>query len=156
MKDRMSYVEFIEQRYFGSVADGKFEKILDCFADDARVIIRHGDKPERRFAVNPQSNESELLGFYQHLCENFDCWFGDYHHYVDLKEGNAASRFTVRLTPQPKGIYANAPPQKLRNCNFFEFRAGRISDMIIYYANPQTHVTNVQLPSGKPTGYPPS
>lgn len=156
MKDRLWYVEFIEQRYFGSVAKSEFDEIMNCFTDDARVIIRHGDNPERRFAINPQPAESELMSFYQHLCSNYDPWFGDYHHYVDIETVSAASRFVVQLTPKPDGIYADAPQQELSNCNFFEFRADRISDMIIYYANPDTQVTHVQLSTGKPTGYPPS
>jgi hypothetical protein len=98
------------------------DEIMNCFTDDARVII----------------------------------WFGDYHHYIDLEKASAASRFVVQLTPKPKGIYAGAAPQELSNCNFFEFRAGRISDMIIYYANPDTQLTHVQFSSDKPTGYPPS
>ena len=153
MKDRFSYVEFIEQRYFGNVAESNFDEILGCFNDDAQVIILHGDKPERRFALYPQAAESDLLSFYQHLCDNYECWFGNYHHYIDLETDSAASRFTVRLTPNPTGIYASFPAQELRNCNFFEFRDGRISDMIIYYANPETQTTNKQ-PTGKPTGYP--
>ena len=156
MKDRLWYVEFIEQRYFGTVAKSELEEIMNCFTDDARVIIRHGDNPERRFAINPQPTESELLSFYKHLCGNYDSWFGDYHHYIDLEKASAASRFVVQLTPKPKGIYADAAPQELSNCNFFEFRAGRISDMIIYYANPDTQLTHVQFSSDKPTGYPPS
>lgn len=155
MNDRAAYVEFIEQRYFGNVAEGKFDEILNCFNDDAQVIIRHGDRPERRFALYPQAAESDLLSFYQHLCKNYECWFGNYQHYIDLEEGNAASRFTVRLTPEPTGAYANFPAQELHNCNFFEFRDGRISDMIIYYANSDAQTTNVPL-TEKPTGYPPS
>jgi hypothetical protein len=155
MKDRHSYIEFIEQRYFGNVAEGKLDEVLNCFNDDAQVVIRHGDKPERRFALLPQAAESDLLSFYQHLCENYECWFGNYHHYIDIEEGSAASRFTVRLTPISSGIYASYAAQELRNCNFFEFRDGRISDMIIYYANPDSQNTKSQQ-SGKPTGYPPS
>ena len=155
MKDRLTYIEFIEQRYFGSVAESKFDEILNCFNDDAQVVIRHGDKPERRFALYPQDSEADLLSFYQHLCNNYECWFGNYHHYIDLDEDTAASRFTVQLTPIPTGVYAGLPAQELHNCNFFEFRDDRISDMIIYYANPDAQAANVQL-TDKPTGYPPS
>jgi len=154
MINRFSYVEFIEQRYFGSVAESKFDEILNCFNDDAQVVIRHGDNPERRFALYPQAQESDLLSFYQHLCNNYECWFGNYRHYIDLEEDSAASRFTVRLTPHPSGVYASFPAQELHNCNFFEFRDDRISDMIIYYANAGGQTSNVGL-TNNPTGYPP-
>jgi hypothetical protein len=154
MKDRSSYVEFIEQTYFGSVADGNINQVLSCFNDDARVIIRHGDQPERLFALHPLEGEAELPSFYEHLCDNYDCWFGKYHHYIDIEQDSAASRFTVRLEPKPNGLYANAAPQELRNCNFFEFRSHRISDMIIYYSNPDEQSDDAHANNDKPTGYP--
>ena len=155
MKNRRAYVEFIEDSYFGSVASGLYEKILDCFTDDARVIIRHGDNPERRFAVNPGDEELALASFYEHLCQNYDCWFGDFHHYVDLEQRCAASRFTVRLKPKPGGLYANESPQELRNCNFFDFHDHRIGDMIIYYSNPNESPDDATTKE-RPTGYPKS
>lgn len=154
MKDRNSYVEFIEERYFGSVANADLEQILQCFSDDARVLIRHGDLPERLFSMNPAAAESDLNGFYQHLCDNYDCWFGDYHHYIDLEQNSAASRFIVRLEPKSDSVYADAPTQELHNCNFFEFRDDRISEMIIYYSNPDRETDFDDNQKNKPTGYP--
>jgi hypothetical protein len=154
MKDRNAYVEFIEERYFGSVANTDFDQILQCFTEDARVIIRHGDLPERLFSMNPAAAESDLHGFYQHLCDNYDCWFGDYHHYIDLEQNTAASRFSVRLEPKSDSVYAGAPTQELHNCNFFEFRDDRISEMIIYYSNPERETDFDDNPKRKPTGYP--
>lgn len=154
MKNRNSYIDFIEERYFGNVANADFDQILGCFTDDARVTVRHGDFPVRLFTMNPGPGESDLRGFYQHLCDNYDCWFGEYRHYIDLEQDSAASRFTVRLEPKADGLYAGAPTQELYNCNFFEFRDGRISDMIIYYSNPELKTDDAGNQQNKPTGYP--
>lgn len=154
MMDRNSYIEFIEQQYFGNVVAAEIDRVLQCFTDDAHVTIRHGDLPERRFAMNPGSDEMDLRNFYEHLCANYDCWFGQYQHYIDVENAKAASRFSVRLTPKPGRLYAHEDPQELRNCNFFDFRAGRIEDMIIYYANPDEQLSDADTRKEKPTGYP--
>ena len=146
--DRESCIAFIEQTYFGNVRSGDITVVMSCFSRDARVIIRHGDNLERRFGIQPTDEESPLREFYEHLCGNYDAWFGDFEHYIDTEDRRAASRFTVRLTPKPDGLYAGAGTQELFNCNFFEFRDELISHMIIYYANPKAGA------SGTPTGYP--
>jgi hypothetical protein len=146
--DRESCTAFIEDTYFGNVCGGNIDSVMDCFAPDAKVIIRHGDNPERLFAVHPTAAESPLQEFYEHLCGNYDAWFGDFEHYVDTSEQRAASRFTVRLTPRPDGLYADAGPQELMNCNFFSFAGNRVHHMIIYYANPGSAF------GPAPTGYP--
>jgi hypothetical protein len=146
--DRESCIAFIEQAYFGNVRDGNMDAVMGCFSPDASVIIRHGDNPERHFGVQPTGETSPLREFYEHLCGNYDTWFGEFEHYIDSEEQRAASRFTVRLTPKPDGLYSDAGTQELVNCNFFEFHDDLISHMIIYYANPTAGA------SGMPTGYP--
>jgi hypothetical protein len=149
---RESLIDLIEQRYFGGVSRGDFAGILDCFAPDATVIIRHGDHPPRLFsAAGPQPPEiSDLMSFYEHIHGNYDCWFGEFVHYLDPEASRAASRFTVRLTPRPEGRYAGLPVQELMNCNFFDLAPdGRIAHMIVYYANAGGG-------AGAPTGYPPA
>ena len=146
MNKRAEFVDFIERRYFGNVAAGKLDGVRDCFADDAEVLIRHGDNPERRYSPSPGPGREPLQSFFEHLCGNYDCWFGDFRHTIDMDRQRAASRFTVRLAPKPDGLYADHPPQQLLNSNFFEFAAGKITFMLIYYANVGA--------SGAPTGYP--
>ena len=148
MDDRMAYIDFIEHRYFGSVAAGDEGGVLDCFDDDADIVIRHGDLPERRFSPSPRPGQDKLLNFYQHLCANYSCWFGDFHHTIDIDEQLAASRFAVRLKPKANGLYAAFSEQQLLNCNFFEFTDSRIKFMLIYYSNP------AEGNADKPTGYP--
>jgi hypothetical protein len=143
----------IEQTYFGNVESGGIDAVMACFTPGATVIIRHGDNPERFFDVQPSAGKTALREFYEHLCGNYDAWFGDYMHYIDTAQERAASRFTVRLTPKPDGLYADAGEQELLNCNFFEFRDDLISDMIIYYANPNAGNATAGL-SAVPTGYP--
>ena len=151
MKTRSACIDFIERRYFGNVAAGNIQAVLDCFARDAEVLIRHGDNPERRYSPSPGSGpgsgQEPLQDFFEHLSGNYHCWFGHFHHTIDLDQQRAASRFTVRLTPKPGGLYAKFPRQELRNSNFFEFAHGRITFMLIYYAN--TSAT-----PNTPTGYP--
>ena len=147
--NRAACIEFIEHSYFGSVMQGDVAGIMQCFTADAAVVIRHGDNPERYFTAASANEATDLLGFYDHLCGNFEAWFGDFEHYIDIDQARAASRFTVRLTPKPDGLYADQGVQELHNCNFFEFRDDRISHMIIYYANPQSADAAVA-----PTGYP--
>ena len=148
MDDRSAYIEFIERRYFGSVTAGDLDRVLDCFVDNAEIVLRHGDLPERRFAPSPRPGRDNLLSFYQHLCANYTCWFGDFHHTIDIDQQRAASRFNVRLNPKANGLYAAFPEQQLLNCNFFEFADGKIEFMLIYYANL------AEGDADKPTGYP--
>jgi len=148
MQDRPAYINFIERRYFGSVAAGDIEAVMDCFAADAQVVIRHGDYPERRFSPHPERGQEPLSSFFEQRCGNYDCWFGNFTHTVDLDQNRAASRFTVRLTPKRDGLYSEFPMQQLMNSNFFEFGAERIRFMLINYANTGAG------DSPKPTGYP--
>ena len=62
------------------------------------------------------------------------------------------ARGNARIHADP-AQYADAGPQELRNCNFFEFDNGAISHMIIYYANPQSG-GSVDRGTETPTGYP--
>ena len=148
MQNRSACIDFIERRYFGSVAAGDIDAVMDCFAADAQVLIRHGDQPERRFSPTPGSDQEPLASFFEHLCANYDCWFGDFTHTIDIGRQRAASRFKVRLTPRPDGLYSEFPVQQLMNSNFFEFDGARITFMLINYANTG------ESDSPKPTGYP--
>ena len=154
MIEHEASIKLIEKHYFGNVETGDIDAAMACFTPDATVVIRHGDKPERVFSVETQTQATPLREFYQHLCGNYSVWFGEFDHYIDGEHDRAASRFTVRLTPKPGGLYGDNYEQKLLNCNFFEFRDGRISDMIIYYSNPDAGKSAAQA-SSAPTGYPP-
>ncbi len=146
--DRESCVRFVEQQYFGNVRDGKLDAVMACFAAGAKVIIRHGDNPERVYVAGATGEYSELREFYQHLCGNYAPWFGDFQHFIDVAQQRSACYFTVRLIPKAGGPYALAGTQELHNCNFFEYRDGLITHMIIYYANSTAGGRD------RPTGYP--
>jgi hypothetical protein len=147
LQSRQSIKEFVEEAYFGSVARLDLAAIMACFNPDATVIIRHGDNPVRNFAVAPAAAEDNLQTFYAHLCGNYAAWFGEFTHFIDKEAQRSACYFTVRLTPKPEGLYADAPVQVLRNCNFFEYAEDRIQHMIIYYSNAESV-------RDAPTGYP--
>jgi len=147
LTDRDAVIEFVEQAYFGSVQRQDVAAVIGCFAATAEVVIRHGDNPVRNFSVTPQSGADDLQTFYAHLCGNYEAWFGDFQHFVDLDAQRSACYFTVRLTPKADGLYADAGVQTLQNCNFFEYQDGRIRQMIIFYSNSESS-------DGMPTGYP--
>ena len=150
-QSRAFLTDLIENRYFGGVTRSDMAGIRGCFSDDATVVIRHGDNPPRQFAAAGQGPDvSDLMTFYEHICGNYECWFGDFVNYLDPEGACAASRFMVRLTPRPEGRYAGVPVQELMNCNFFDLSAdGRIQHMIVYYSNSAGG-------EGAPTGYPPA
>ena len=144
-------IQLIENDYFGNLTAGHLSAAMECFTDDARVYIRHGDNPIRRFSILPSDGMQPLMEFYEHLCGNYYVTFTEFWHVIDIDAQRAASHFTVGLAPMADGLYADAAKQELLNCNFFEFRDGRISHMIIYYANPASANENNQV---TPTGYP--
>ncbi|MGI9309376.1 MAG: nuclear transport factor 2 family protein [Gammaproteobacteria bacterium] len=146
-KQRDAVIEFVEQTYFGNVQNGDIDAVINCFTPDAEVIIRHGDKPVRSFAVEPRPGIDNLREFYDHLCGNYEASFGDFEHVVDTTAQRSACYFTVRLKPKADGLYADAQLQELRNCNFFDYNKGRVRFMMIYYANAGSGTET-------PTGYP--
>ena len=154
MQDKAWYKNIIENDYFANVAGEQIDGVMACFHDDARVVIRHGDNPERRFAVKPSGDESDLRDFYLHLCGNYRAGFSEFVHFIDEDAQRAACHFLVKLEAKPEGLYADAGTQRLLNCNFFQFSEGLINHVIIYYANPPSGQVGAEMVS-KPTGYPP-
>ncbi len=145
-------IKLVEDAYFGNVMKGDIDAILACFTEDARVRIRHGDAEERRFAFESSGEGLSAREFYGHLCSNFSCRFGGFKHFIDLDENRSAATFIVTLKPKSDSEYFTEGTQTLHNCNFFEYRDGKIADMIIYYSNPQAGAAG----SLAPTGYPPA
>ncbi len=141
------YVRLVEDDYFGSVAREDVEGALRCFTPDAHVTIYHGDAPARRFAAEPQTGESPLREFYDHLLANYAPNFSGFRHFVDPPQQRCAAYFDVELSPKPGSPYQRAGTRHLKNCNFFHCRDGKIFDMTIYYADPGAD-------PGAPTGFP--
>ena len=150
--DRDELAELAEQRYFGAVARGDLAAVLDCFTDDAEIIIRHGDQPTRTMRANPSPGVPHISEFWLHLNGNFDASFTDFEHFVDEPAQRCAATFNVTLRPKAGSPYVPRGTLTLYNCNFFWVRDGRIAKMIVYYANPDTGGDG----PGKPTGYPPA
>jgi len=141
------YVTLVEDDYFGSVAREDIAAAMACFTPDAKVTIYHGDAPARRFAVAPEAGESPLRDFYDHLLANYAPRFSGFDHFVDVESGRCAATFDVALAPKPGSAYLDSGERRLKNCNFFHCRDGKIRDMIIYYADPGAE-------AGMPTGFP--
>lgn len=141
------YVDIVENRYFGNVAKMQFSAVLDCFTDDATVLIYHGDNEPRRFSRDGK-NGDVLISFFDHLTGNFSARFENFVHYVDPAANRCASRFLVTLEPKEESDYFPQGQQQLNNCNFFDFRDHLIEHMIIYYSNSRAQS------QATPTGYP--
>jgi hypothetical protein len=146
-RDYDYYVNLVEEDYFGSVSREDVAAALACFTPDAKVTIYHGDAPERRFAMAPGDGESPLRDFYGHLLANYMPRFSGFCHFVDVPGERCAATFDVALAPKPGSAYLDAGTRRLKNCNFFRCRDGKICEMIIYYADPGAD-------AGVPTGFP--
>ena len=133
------YVKLVEEDYFGSVTRQDKAAILDCFTEDARVTIYHGDNEPRRFAGKSSAGDSPLGSFFDHLLGNYDPAFEDFTHYVDVANDRCAAHFRVRLTPKADSPYLDV------RC-----RDGKIDDMILYYANPSAANAGGAMPTGFP------
>lgn len=150
--DREGYIKIVAESYFGNVSAGDIDAVLACFTLDATVTIRHGDNPSRTFSADGSGGWPRLRLFYEHLCGNYEPWFGEFVHYVDAENQRAACTFTVRLTPGSGSDYAAAGVQELKNCNFFSFTGDKIAEMTIYYSNS---ADSAKGGARTPTGYPP-
>ena len=155
---RDDYVDLVERRYFGNVAQADIPAVVACFTADALVTIYHGDAAPRLFKAQAGADETPLPRFFEHLLANYDPQFTEFVHYVDTAGERCAATFLVTLTPKPDSAYRDAGVQRLRNCNFFRCRDGLIHEMTIYYSNPgaagdaEAHGTEAH--GARPTGFP--
>jgi len=145
--DRAFFIDLVENRYFGSVAQRDRAAVLAYFAEDAQIIIRHGDAAERCFHAAPDRQQAPLAAFFDHLWSKFDAAFTEFEHFVDVEAGRCAATFLATLTPHENSPVRDQGAQRPRNCNFFLCRDGLIEKMIIYYAQPGAE-------PGRATGYP--
>ena len=150
---RDDYVDLVERRYFGSVAQADIPAAVACFTGDATVTIYHGDAEPRLFKARPSDGETPLPRFFEHLLANYDPQFTEFVHYVDVANECCAATFLVTLTPKPGSAYGDAGVQRLRNCNFFRCQDGLIREMTIYYSNPGT-ADGRDARGSRPTGFP--
>ncbi len=150
---RGAIIRLVETEYFGSVTRGDIPAVLACFTRDAEVKIYHGDNPVRHFSMSPRRGRSPLAHFYEHLTGHFHARFVDFQNFIDLPARRSAATFTVRLRPYRKSPHYASGSLVLNNCNFFEYRRGRIAQMTIYYANPTLGKKLGQASVG-PTGFP--
>ena len=152
---RADYVQRMEHDYFGGVMREDRAGVWDCFTDDAKVTIYHGDNPVNVFYKTPAAGQQSFDLFYGHLWQNYKVHFGGYHFVVDLDQATAAATFIPTLDPKPGSGYAETGQLRLNNCNFFWFRGRDIADMIIYYANP-TLGAKLGIATKMPTAFPKS
>lgn len=150
MLTRTACIDLVENRYFGNVSRERLQDVLDCFTDDAQILIRHGDHPTRLMKARPGPGETHISEFWKHLNANYWSHFEDFEHFIDLEAARCAATFRVTLAPKPGSAYAERGRLTLYNCNFFWLEQARIARMIVYYANPDTGGPM----EGKPTGYP--
>lgn len=145
---RETVVRFVERDYFGSAAQSDVSSMLDCFHNNAQVLIRHGDNPTRYFSPQPSEAHSDLTDFFSHLCGTFEPRFSDFQHFIDIEKNCSACYFRVLLTPRSPAMLKKVGVQELNNCNFFHYSDRKIQNMIIYYSNAAALGRDI------PTGYP--
>ena len=150
---REDYVRLMRDDYFGGVMRSDRSAVWNCFTDDAKVTIYHGDNPVNVFYKNARADQQSFDVFYGHLWTNYHVHFGNFHFVVDREQATAAATFIPTLEPKPESGYLQTGRLTLNNCNFFWFRGRAIADMIIYYANP-TLGAKLGIASKMPTAFP--
>jgi hypothetical protein len=150
---RERLIRLMRDDYFGSVMREDYPGAASCFTDDSHITIFHGDNPKRRFTKLPEEGPTSYRHFWGHIFDNYRARFTDFRFVVDLPESCAAATFLVTMDPKLTSAYRETGVLTLNNCNFFWFRDGLISEMIIYYANP-TLGARLGLKAGAPTAFP--
>jgi ketosteroid isomerase-like protein len=146
MLGRDAYIEIIEHRYFGSMARGEVQPILDLFHDDGQLNGYCGSDRVRLVRRRPAAGEESLESFLSALRSDFELTYGQFVHFVDAGAERSACTFRLTITPRRDGARADHPVRELRNCNFFQFDRGRIRSVVAYFSMPPEDVA--QWPAG--------
>ena len=96
-------------------------------ASDARVVRRR-----------PGTGEESFEHFLGALHAEFALAYSNFVHFVDLTEERCACTFRLEITPRDP--HSTVGVRRLRNCNFFQFEAGRIAAITAYFASPAVDV----------------
>jgi ketosteroid isomerase-like protein len=115
------------EHYFGNVAAGRIDAMLNIFADDAVMAV-----PTLALAYEGKAAIAAHFAEFMRVYSNVA--FADFKVTADTETQSVAVRFRVTLTPADGGAAL-----VMRNCNFFTVGSdGRIVDVVIYTsATPQ-------------------
>ena len=98
---RDDYVDLVERRYFGNVAQADIPAVVACFTDDALVTIYHGDAAPRLFKLNPAPARPRCPASSSICSPTTTRNSTEFVHYVDTGGERCAATFLVTLTPKP-------------------------------------------------------
>ena len=133
---RADYIHMVEQVYFGGMTRGVIEPILALFTPEATITTFYGETPARLMRFHPGEGEERLVEFFSKAVDTFDIHYTDFEHVVDVEAERIWSMYTLHIAGKPGGPMADSPARKLRNCNFFELKDGKITAVTAYFANP--------------------
>ena len=133
---RADYIAMVEEVYFGGMTRGDVEPIFALFTPDTTITTFYGATPARRMRADPGEGEEPLADFFTKAIDTFDVSYSDFEHVVDVDAERIWSIYTLQIAGKPGGPMADSPARQLRNCNFFELRAGKIIAVTAYFANP--------------------
>jgi hypothetical protein len=132
MMGREDYVELIEDRYFGNMAQGRPGASVALFAPDAVLTARFSGLPARVARHRPGEGEETLTAFFSVVLETFRVGYRDFWHAIDVPGQRVCSLYTLRLDARhPEAGAGDGPVRELRNVNFFQFDHGRIREVLV-------------------------
>ncbi len=134
--DRADYIAMVEDVYFGGMSRGDVAPIFALFTPDTTITTFYGATPFRRMRAEPGAGEEPLADFFTKAIDTFDVRYTDFQHVIDVEAERIWSIYTLHISAKPDGPMAGTPARKLRNCNFFELKAGKIFAVTAYFANP--------------------
>ncbi len=135
LKTREDYIHFVEVLYFDAVRRADHETVVSYFAPGAALTGYGGDAAAMVVRKVPGEGEGSLDDFMK-FAANFDLTYRDFVHYVDLDAQRVASHFTLLMVPKPDGAATHIPPRRMKNCNFFQFENGLLTEVVAYFSNP--------------------
>jgi hypothetical protein len=120
------YVELIEHRYFGNMAQGRPERSVALFSPDAVLTARFAGVPVRVARHVPGEGEETLTSFFSVVLETFRVSYSDFWHAVDVPAQRVCSLYTLHLEAIDGGTVRD-----LRNANLFQFDDGLITEVLV-------------------------
>ena len=132
LKTREDYIEFIEVLYFGAIQASDYDAVLAYFAPGATLTGYAGDAPPRVLSRYPGQGQESLDAFMA-AAGRFELEYRDFVHHVDTEATRVASYFSLTMRPKLAGT---GPTRRMRNCNFFQFEGGRLTNVVAYFCNP--------------------
>jgi ketosteroid isomerase-like protein len=136
---RAEFIDIVEHRYFGSMAAAAPKRMMPLLTEDAVLTGFFGTHPPRIVRRSPSAGEESFAEFFGALHAEFSLGYSHFVHFVDLEAQQCACTFLLEIAPHDRN--SPVPQRRLRNCNFFRFKDGLISEITAYFAQPSVDVS---------------